>query len=120
MKLADLIARVDMVKPNSFDKELKTSWVNEIEHRAYDEVISKARGHFGMYRPYDYDADAERALAVPDPYVSVYEYYLYSKIDMLYSEIDRYNNDVIAFDSAWKDYASWYRRAHYPKNVFGW
>ena len=118
MKLADLIARIDATKPNQYDKDLKTQWVNEIEYRAIDQVINMARGNHRRYAPYVYDLDAEKELAIPDMFVDVYVYYLSAKIDMLYSEIDRYNNDVLAYETAWKNYASWYRRNHYPKSIW--
>ena len=36
MTLAELIAYVDQIRPNAFDKEMETGWVNEIEQKVYD------------------------------------------------------------------------------------
>ena len=117
MKLAEIIAIVDDVRPNGYEKTIKTKWINEVEFKVVDEVLNRARGNDIEFTPYDYDADAERELFVPEQFSDVYEHYLYSKIDNAQNEIDRYNNDVTMFQSAWNAYAGWYRRHHMPKAV---
>ena len=117
MTLIEMIAMVDEIRPNQISKQMKTMWLNEIEHRVFDEVLSRARGFCPMfeYKPYEYETDDDTELAVPDYYGDVYRTYVCSKIDVTLGEIDRYNNDAALFDAAWRDYAAWYRRTHMPK-----
>lgn len=117
MKLADLIAFVDDVRPNGYDKTIKTKWINEIEFKVIDEVLNRAEGIHMRFTPYEYDRDAERELLIPEQFTDAYEHYLYAKIDNAQNEIDRYNNDMTMFQSAWNAYAGWYRRHHMPKAV---
>lgn len=117
MTTAELIAMVDEVRPNQISKQSKVMWLNEIEHRVFDEVVCRgidACPDF-QYRVFEYDTDDDRELTVPDMYGDVYRAYLYSKIDLTLGEIDRYNNDAALFQAAWQDYASWYRRNHMPR-----
>lgn len=117
MTVAELIAAVDEIRPNQISKQTKTLWLNEIEHRVYDETLMRAMDICPEfeYRPFEYDADYDAPLAVPDFYADLYRCYLMSKIDFSLGEIDRYNNDVAMFQAAWADYAAWYIRNHMPK-----
>lgn len=117
MTIAEVIAMVDEIRPNQITKQTKTMWLSEIEHRVFDEVMSRGIDFCPLFQfqPFSYDGDDDTPLAVPDVYGDVYRAYLYSKIDLSLGEIDRYNNDVIMFQSAWQDYAAWYRRNHLPK-----
>ena len=117
MTLIEMIAMVDEIRPNQISKQTKTTWLNEIEHRVFDEVLSRAECFcpWFKYKPYDYEIDDDTELAVPDYYGDVYRTYICSKIDVTLGEIDRYNNDAALFDAAWRDYAAWYRRTHMPK-----
>ena len=59
MTLAELIAYVDNIRPNAFDKDVMTGWVNTIERQVYDQILSRAADYTGdTYGPYQYDLDA--------------------------------------------------------------
>lgn len=115
MTLAELIAYVDKIRPNAYDKDVMTGWVNEIEWQVYDQVLSRAMDFTGTYIPYKYDLDAERELFVDDAHKGVYVYYLLAQMDHSNMEIDRYNADTTMHQAAWQDYAANYRRNHIPK-----
>lgn len=117
MTLAELIAEVDENRPNQFDKNKKTGWVNEIEAKVVRAVINRAMWNEVIFNPYQYELDAEKELLVPDEHKDVYETYLYAKMDYTNGEIDRYNADAAMHSAAWTDYAAEYRRTHYPKPV---
>ncbi len=116
MTLAELIAYVDKLRPNAYDKDVMTGWVNEIEWQAYDQVISRAVDNTATYVPYKYDLDAERSLLVDDAHKGVYVYYLLAQMDHANMEIDRYNADTTMHQAAWQDYAAAFRRNHLPKS----
>lgn len=116
MTLADLIAYVDQIRPNAFDKDQETGWVNEIEHKVYDQVINKAVGTVTSDpTPYFYDQDAETTLLVEDAHKAVYVTYLLAQMDYTNMELDRYNADAAMHQAAWQEYAAEYRRNHLPK-----
>ena len=116
MTLAEMIAAVDKLRPNAFDKDQKTGWINEVEHRAYHQVISRALWHDeAFYGPYEYERDAERELLIEDAHKDVYETYLLARMDHANAEIDRYNMDASMHQAAWDDYARDFRRRNYPK-----
>lgn len=128
MTLAELIAYVDQIRPNAFDKEMETGWVNEIEQKVYDQVVSRAEPEhaesFAEYMnppeiphgPYNYEEDAERTLLVEDAHKAVYVTYLLAQMDYANAEIDRYNMDVTMHQAAWDNYAAEYRRNHMPRS----
>lgn len=115
MKLANLFAMVDEIKPNQFGNHIKTQWLNEIEFKVVEEVINMAEEQNIKFKPYDYDIDAERDLYAPDVFNDIYIGYINAKIDYHLSELDRYNIAVAMYQSAFNDFASWYRRNHMPK-----
>lgn len=119
MTLAELIAKVNHLRPSQYDKYDLTAWVNEIEFRVVDEVINRSLFMNHPYETYNYDEDCDKVLLIPDQFSEVYETYLFAKIDYSNAEIDRYNMDVAMADAAWDSYASWYRRHHYPKPITG-
>ena len=116
MSLAELIAYVDKLRPNAYDKDVMTGWVNEIENKVYQEVVGRAMGAEEFYGPYIYDRDAEKNLLVNDAHKDVYVTYLCAQMDYANMEIDRYNVDVTMHQAAWQDYAAEYRRNHRPKS----
>lgn len=114
MTLAELIAYIDQIRPNAFDKEVETGWISEIEQKVYDQVISRAAPEI-PHGPYNYEEDAERTLLVEDAHKAVYVTYILAQMDYAYAEIDRYNMDVSMHQAAWDNYAAEYRRNHLPR-----
>ena len=117
MTLAELIAYIDQIRPNAFDKEVETGWVNEIEHKVFDQVINKAVGNeISDPTPYFYDLNAETTLLVEDAHKDVYVTYLLAQMDYANMELDRFNADSAMHQAAWQEYAAEYRRNHLPKS----
>lgn len=120
MTLAEIIAYVDSIRPNAYDKDMMTGWINEIERQVWEQVISRAVPDEGTDPieypgPYDYEMDAEKELLVDDTHKDVYVTYILSKMDYLNMELDRYNADAAMHQAAWDSYAAEYRRNHFPK-----
>lgn len=117
MRLSDIIARVDEARPNQFDKDIKTNWINELEAKVHRTVLRNTLWGSDGYEPYVYDRDSERTLAIPDEHCDCYETYLYAKMDYTNGEIDRYNADAAMHQAAWQDFAADYRRRFYPRPI---
>lgn len=116
MKLAELIAYVDTIRPNAYDKDVMTGWVNEIERQVWEQVISRAEGAEEYPGAYIYDENEETELLVEDAHKDVYVTYILAQMDYANMEIDRYNVDSTMHQAAWDSYASEYRRNHLPKS----
>lgn len=117
MTLEKLIENILTIKGQQFDNEIITSWINEIEGQAIDEVFNKAIGVNIEFVPYDYATDMDRKLYIPDRFQDVYTNYIYSKIDFLNQETERYNNDVVMFNAAYESFSSWYLRNNKQKSI---
>lgn len=116
MTLADAISNIDKLRPNAFDKDQKTGWINEVEHEAYHQVIKRVLFmDEPFYGPYIYDRDCDRELLIPDAFKDVYETYVFAKMDYVNAEIDRYNADAAMHQASWDHYAKHMRREYYPK-----
>ena len=115
MQLGQLIVMVDTSKPNHYDKDIKTQWINEIEFKVIDQILNKAIGNNIEYKPYKYDEDSEKELLIPEQFIDVYVNYLSAKIDFLNAEFERYNSNAALFQASFDDFAAWYRRKNLPK-----
>ena len=115
MRLGELIETVIRTRGRQYSEDIMTGWLNEIEGQVIDEVINKAEGYDLKFKPMTYELDAERELSVPDRFQDVYINYMLSKIDFHNQETERYNNDVVMYNSAYDAFASWFRKNHMPK-----
>ena len=115
MRLGELIETVIRTRGRQYSEDIMTGWLNEIEGQVIDEVINKAEGYDLEFKPMTYDLDAERELSVPDRFQDVYINYMLSKIDFHNQETERYNNDVVMYNSASDAFASWFKQNHMPK-----
>ena len=115
MRLGELIETVIRTRGRQYSEDIMTGWLNEIEGQVIDEVINKAEGYDLEFKPMTYDLDAERELSVPDRFQDVYINYMLSKIDFHNQETERYNNDVVMYNSAYDAFASWFKTNHMPK-----
>lgn len=116
MTLAEVIAAVDELRPNHYDKDQMTAWINEVEKRVVRDIINRAEGNDDVFVPYVYDVNAETDLRIQDAHQQIYIFYILSRMDFFNAEYDRYNADAMMFEEEWNDYAAEYRREHMPKS----
>lgn len=115
MTVAEIITNVDQLRPNGYDQEQKTRWLSEVEGLIIDEIINMAEGNNETFEGYQYEMDAETDTKLPDRFTDIYIHYLKAKIEFYDDETAQYNNEVAAYQSAYDQYAAWYRRKHMPK-----
>lgn len=115
MTLNELIEQVTVLRGQQYATETIVSWINEIEGEIIDEVVNRAEGNNVEFKPLRYETDSEKELTLPARFQDIYTNYILSKIDFNNQETERYNNDVVMFNSAYAEYAAWYRRNHVPK-----
>lgn len=115
MTVGKLISTIIELRGLQYDTDLMAGWINEIEGQVVETVLNTSEGHDAEFKPIDYDIDSERVLSAPDRFCDLYVNYLLAKIDFHNQETERYNNDVIMFNSSYAAYAAWHTRTHMPK-----
>ena len=116
MTIQKALDMADEMKPNMMKRDLKISFLTEIEQMIHREIIMKhehtqEQETMPEYTP---DTDPGTALLIPSPYDMLYVYWMMSKIDLQNLEMDKYNNDTALFSNAYATMGDWYRREHMP------
>lgn len=103
MRLSECIEAVNREKPNGFETEDLTRYVNEIEAvvSEYLEIPKDDKGE------YDWKEDGHKTMLVPAPYDVLYLSFLKAKIDYANEEYESYSNNQAQFEEdldEWKKY----------------
>lgn len=115
MTIEQAVEMVDRLRPNHFDHETKVRWLGKIDGMIWREVFcTHACNPVHHFNGYD-DATPDTKLLVPEPYADdVYNYYLQMQIDKELGEIQKFNQSVMMYNSAYKTFADWYNRTFRP------
>lgn len=111
MRLAEVIAQVDDIKPNAFSNEAKTLWINEIEGKVQTDVFLLAVDNITQYT---YEEDKDTVLLVNPPHDKLYREYLTAKIDYANGEYNKYQNTMQMFNEFWNEFVIWFARNYRP------
>lgn len=117
MTLAEAIQRCDTLKPNSFTTSEKIEWLSRLDSRVKTEVIDTHEGfeEYADFKGYTEDTSLlDTILLVPSPYDELYLYWIQAQIDYNNGEINKYNNNISMFNSAYRDFTAYYNRTHMP------
>ena len=119
MTIQEALDQLDEMKPNMMSPKLKVKYLTEIEQLIWDEIVMK---HEQAEEPgekpvYTEDSDPGTVLIIPDPYSSVYLYWLMTKVDIQNQEDARYNIDRQHFENAYDTMSDWFTREHMPKQM---
>ena len=117
MTVNDLISDITSLRGQQYGTDMIMGWINEIEGQVIEEVINRAEGYNLEFIPMEYEKDQDKKLSIPDRFKDVYVNYLLSKIDYNNEETERYNNDVVMYNSAYDAYAAWFRRCNRAKKA---
>ena len=117
MTIAEVISKVDALKPNTFSLADKVAWLSAVDARVATQIIAEHEGGKSLwFGGYDPEHDLETELLVHSPYDEMYLRWLEAMIDYHNNENDRYNNAIILFNKAYEDYKKHYTRTHMPKS----
>lgn len=117
MTILDAINIVDKLKPNQYDTETKVMWLDLLDRRIFRELILTHLMEVPEFDGYDGETDLENTeLLAPDEYRDVYRWWLEMQIDLSNSELAKYNNDTVLFNSTYHELASAINRAFMPKS----
>lgn len=117
MTVQEAITQCDLMKPNQYEDGLKIKWLGEVEGMVYDMAVNRKCPDISFHE-FDSETDYERKLIAPDRYASLYVYYLMAMIDFSNAETERYNNDMVMFNTAFTEFSNyWY--STYPQKSDG-
>lgn len=129
MKITEIISRVDMLRPNQINDDVKREWLSEVEMLLINEVIlthelpewvavSEVYKKFCETNGRDmlFDTETDCELLIPAPYgKDIYFWWLVSKIDLIEGDSEGYLNDSQTYNNACLTYKDWYNRTYMPK-----
>jgi hypothetical protein len=116
MKVREILAEIDQIRPNAYTDGEKIGFLNTIEGRVYTDIYQKAEGFEGEFVPFK-EGEEDRELSVPVPFADLYLYFLMAKVDFHNGDSGRYNDTMVLYNDAWDQYAAHYRENHKPKQT---
>lgn len=116
MNINEALALADQMKPNMMSRQTKIGFLQELDQKIYTEILltHEHTEEQEVVPEYDTDTDEGTELLVPDPYSSLYPFWIMSRIDLLNQEIDKMNNDRALFENAYNEMHDWWNRTYMP------
>lgn len=112
MKVKEVLAWVDEVKPNAFSDGVKIGWISNLEETLALEVFLMAPVEAALLRCTGKDREVE--LLVDAPYDDLYTLWLAAKIDEANGEYNKYQNSMTAYNARQADFVCWFCRMYDP------
>lgn len=116
MNIQEALDMADGMKPNMMTRQTKIGFLQEIDQKIYTEILltHEHEEEEEVLPEYDTDTDDGTELLVPDPYSSLYPFWIMSRIDLLNQELDKFNNDRALFENAYNEMHDWWNRTKMP------
>lgn len=116
MNIQEALDMADQMKPNMMSRQTKIGFLQEIDQKIYAEILltHEHEEEEEVLPEYDTDTDDGTELLVPDPYSSLYPFWIMSRIDLLNQELDKFNNDRALFENAYNEMHDWWNRTKMP------
>ncbi len=122
MTIGDVLAMVDEIQPNTYDEQVKITWLSELDGRVFNDVILQYKhddllledeeGNKTIEPTFTAYVDDNQELLIPDTYADVYRHYVFAQIAYSNGETERYTNSMMFFNASYQDYTKWYARTH--------
>lgn len=117
MKILEAITQLDVLKPNSYSQAEKIGWLSTLDGTVKTEIIDTHEGAEGViFNGYDENTKLDTELLASKPYDVLYIHYLEAQIDYANGELNKYENSMTMFNSAYSNYERFYNRTHMPKS----
>lgn len=115
MKLIEAINRIDALKPNSYSQPEKIGWISTLDGDIKKHIIDIHKGSESViFEGYDEQTPLDTELLVPAPFDIIYLYWLQAQVDYWNQEINKYNNSMAMYNTAYSEYERYYNRSHAP------
>lgn len=118
VKINEIIARVDAVKPNAFSDEVKLGWIAELDGLLAANVFLMSPAEI-LQVHYSYPEDMETMVLADFPYDNLYDYWLIAKIDFMNGEYERYENTMQLYNAAYSSFVRWFINTYDPAQGHG-
>lgn len=116
MTIIEAINRIDSLKPNNYTQDDKIAWLSTLDGIIKTEIIDTHEGSESVnFKGYDVDTALDTVMLVPAPYDDIYLRWLEAQIDYTNGETQRYENSMIAYNTAYATFQRYYNRTHMPK-----
>lgn len=115
MTVQECLMKVDMLKPNRYDRPTKVMWLAEIEGQIFNEVVLTHESPPVPFPKIDQNVDPDHRLIAPFPYDDLYVLWLSCQIDLGNMEIGKYNNDKTLFNNALMTFRDYWNRTFMPR-----
>ena len=103
MKLSEALEEVKKVKPNGFDDDTLTLFINKLEQNAFETL----RTPLWQRKRYKWSEDADVTLVIPPPYDAAYISWLKAQIDFNNEEHASYANNQAQFNIDYEEFEKW-------------
>lgn len=110
--LGGVIAEVDALEPNTWNRDEKVRCISRLDGQLYDEFCKGRTGAPAQRPVYRPDTQEDAALLAQHPYDGVYVYWLMAHIALYLGENDRYNDLMAKFLDARGEFAENYAAEH--------
>lgn len=116
LTIQKIIDLVDATKPNAYTETEKIEWISQLDGTVFEEVIKTHENQEAQeqFKGYTAETPKDTKLLVDFPYDDMYRHWLYAQIDYSNGEYDKYQNDMIMFNSAFLQFTAFYNSRHMP------
>lgn len=115
MTIIEAINRLDTLKFNTYTQDYKVAWLSRADAMVKKLIIDTNEGAEDVdFTGYNADTPLDTVLLVPSPFDEVYLRWMEAQIDYHNGEYDKYNNDIIMYNTAFESFQNYYNRTHMP------
>ena len=115
MTLREAISKFDRESKNNIPDDIKIEWISLLDSTIYNDIILTHEINTPIsFNGYTTDTDDNTVLLIPEPFSDIYLRFLTIKKDLYLSDISRYNNDVVLYSTAYRDFENYYNRNNMP------
>ena len=114
MTIQEAITYAKAVKPNAFDNDTLTRWLNELEGMVQTQVLLLRTEAIITYT---YAQDADTTMLVRPPHDKLYPAYLEARIDYANGEYNKYQNTMQMFNGFYGEFMRWYADTYQPADA---
>ena len=108
MTVQEAITYACAVKPNAFDNDTLTRWLNEVEGMVQTQAVIT----------YTSAQDADKTMLVRPPHDKLYPAYLEARIDYANGEYEKYQNTSQVFNTFFNEFMRWYAMNYNPSEAY--
>lgn len=115
MTLREAISKFDRESKNNIPDDIKIEWISLLDSSVYNDIILTHEIKTPIsFNGYTTQTNDNTVLLIPEPFSDIYLRFLTIKKDLYLSDISRYNNDVVLYSTAYRDFENYYNRNNMP------